>query len=1122
MKNVDILDILNELKAHGAIAVLEHGKLQIKKPAEAKLDAVLIEQLKDNKSAIIDFLSSSERTTAIEKIEVIDRNMARIPLSYSQERIWFIDKFEGSTSYHIPTLRKITGALNVQALQKAFSGVINRHEVLRTIYQDHEGAPYQEILAEKDWSFDVLDFCRASHGEIIDFINRETNRPFKLHRDPSVRAILLKATDDCHYFSIVIHHIATDGWSIPIFYNDLIQHYDAFLAGKEPDLPKLNLQYVDFAAWQRKKWDRTTIDNKLDYWQQKLSEYEPLKLNTDFPRKAVKSTSGSVLNYLIPQKVSDKVNQQCAEHGFTLYMYLLAAYKVLLYKYTGQRDLIVGSPIANRQHRDIESLIGFFVNTVPMRSVIDPSISFRDFLSDIKETALGAFQNQDVPIEKIIEKVEDTRDVSQSTLIQSMFVLQNTPEGNVKKVSDIKLEWETTSTESSKFELTFTVVQNEHGFGVYAIYCDDLFKEETMTNMVNHLEVILNAVSENPDIAIAEIPLLNDEEKSEVMAHELQTYPFENVAARVKKWAEETPDQPAVHFKGESIDFQSLEQKANQLAQILTSKGIKKGDHVPVIMDRSMEHVISCLAILKCGAVFAPLSVNWPANRLIEIVSSLNAKATLTNRSDIANKECPFELLLVDYNHIDGKDHTVLTAIEATDPMYIFHTSGTTGKPKAVVVPHSGVFNRLAWMTDYYGVQTAQSVLCNTLPIFDSSVWQVFWPLMNGGQTVLPSEDEVYTPQYFMKLVNKYQITMTDFVPSLFSTLVPVLAEEGRKDELNSLKQIVIGGEEIPVQAVNQFKSIYPEIGITNLYGPTEASIGCIFYEIDNTDNTIIPIGRPIPNARIMVVDENNRITPKGVPGELLLGGLPLAKGYLQAEKTREKFISNPETGDTEDRWYRTGDLVRWSPEGQLLFMGRIDNQLKLRGYRIEPGEIEVHIMESGQAAQSKVLKQDDIEQLVAYIVPKASYVETVLVSELKASLPEYMVPTHWITLDNMPVDASGKVLRNALPPVTHESSINLGAIEGPDSDIEEELVKIWSVLLERSEKEIDVKTNFFALGGHSLLVIRLAYQIEKEFSVELSLKELFSYATVKDLAGLIELEKGFKEPKAAHQSFDL
>lgn len=1122
MMNVDILNLLNELKARGVMIVLDNGKLQIKKPTQVKLESGLIESVKQNKTAIIDFLSSSERTSAIENIEVIDRSLEHIPLSYSQERIWFIDKFEGSISYHIPTLRKITGKLNVEALKGAFNRVVSRHEILRTVYRDHEGVPFQRVLDETNWPIDILDFSKASYGEIMEFINRETNRPFKLDQEPSIRAILVQAADDCYYFSMVIHHIAADGWSIPIFYNDLIQLYDAHLVGKEADLPTLNLQYMDYAFWQRKKWDRNTIDDKLVYWENKLVGYEPLKLNTDYPRKAIKSTSGSVFYYLMPKGLSDQINLQCANQGYTLYMFLLAAYKVLLYKYTGQRDLIIGSPIANRQHRDIESLIGFFVNTVPMRSVINPDQPFSEFLQEIKETALGAFQNQDVPIEKIIEKVESTRDISQSTLIQSLFVLQNTPEGNVKEVSDIKLEWETTDTISSKFELTFTAVQQTKGLGVYAIYCDELFKEETMVQMVHHLESILKIVSEQPSITISDISLLAPQEKEEVMAFQSKDYPFQNIAKLIQLRSADFAEKTAVHFNETSIDYKTLEQKANQLAHLLSAKGVRKGDHVPVLMSRSIEHVISCLAILKCGAVFAPLGINWPESRVAEILASLNAPIVLTNQPSVANKESPSVVELVRFQEIQGDDTPVLIPVAAEDPMYIFHTSGTTGKPKAVVVPHAGVYNRLAWMTDYYSEAVAQSVLCNTLPIFDSSVWQIFWPLMNGGQTVLPSEEEIYTPQYFMNLVDKYQITMTDFVPSLFSTLVPVLVEEGQLQQLNSLKQIVIGGEEIPVQAVNQFKSIYPEVGITNLYGPTEASIGCIFHEIETTDNKIIPIGKPIPNVKTMIVDENNRMSPKGVPGELLLGGVALAKGYLQAGKTKERFIANPESGDSNDRFYRTGDLVKWSDEGHLLYLGRIDNQLKLRGYRIEPGEIESHIMDSGQVAQCKVLKQENLEQLVAYVVPKASYVESVMVAELKASLPEYLVPTYWVTLDDMPVDSSGKVLRKQLPLLTHESNKFQGTIEGAQTVIEKQMVKIWAELLERPESEIDIKSNFFALGGHSLLVIRLAYKIEKEFSVEMSLKELFSYATIQELSGLIELEKGYKEPTAAHQSFDL
>ncbi|MDW3194552.1 MAG: condensation domain-containing protein [Cytophagales bacterium] len=518
MMKVDILDLLNDLKAQGVMAVLENGKLQINKPNQVTLESALIDRIQENKSAIIDFLGSSEEITQIADMAVIDRSMARIPLSYAQERIWQTGQLEGSSSYHIPAICKISGALNVSALKKAFECVINRHEVLRTIYPDHKGSPYQEILPQKAWTFDVLDFSRASYAEIKDFLTRETNRPFKLTQKAPIRAILVKAKDNAHYFSMAIHRIAADGPSIPVLQNELIQHYYSCNEGKTAELPQLELQYVDYACWQRKQWDCKAINNQLDYWTSKLSGYEPLNFNADFSPETDRSSRRSVVNHMISRELSAKVNQQCTDHNVSPYMYLLAAYKVLLSQYTGQKDVIVGSPFANRPHQNIESLIGFFVNTVPLRTVIDSSNSFADLLSEIRETVLAAFQNQDAPIEKIIEKVGGTQDINQSTLIQSQFILQDKPETSLQEVSDIKMEWETTCIEDAMAALTFMVVPNPAGITIQANSCDKLFKEETLINLVDHFENILNAVVKDPSLVIADLPKMSIEEMEEAMA----------------------------------------------------------------------------------------------------------------------------------------------------------------------------------------------------------------------------------------------------------------------------------------------------------------------------------------------------------------------------------------------------------------------------------------------------------------------------------------------------------------------------------------------------------------------------------------------------------------------------
>lgn len=496
------------------MAVLENGKLQINKPNQVKLEPTLVDRIQENKSAIINFLGSSDET----QIAAVDRNKKHFPLSYQQERSLQFDRLEGYASNHLPTLCKITGALDVSVLQNAYANVINQHEVLRTVYQHNEGTPYQEILPQEDWGFDVLDFCRASSGEIMAFLTRESRRSFKLEKGPSIRAILVKSDVNCHYFSLVVHNISADRSSIPVFCNDLIQHYEALLTGKALDTVPLNLQYVDYACWQREKWDRETIDNKLGFWYNKLSGYAPLQLNDNSLSPVDTRKQGSVIDQKISKEVRDRVIQRCLDHDVTLYMYLLAAYKILLYQYTGESDLIVGSPVSNQQNEGTVSLIGDFVNTLPLRSEIDPSNSFTDFLSEICETVMCAVQNQEVPIEKIITGVEDIQDITESALIQTILVLDHAPEANVQEVGGVKFEWETIATVSDKSDLTFTVVQKANELIVNVNYSKKLFSDETIIGLINHLENILNAVTENPEIAVSEVPLMMVGESEEVLA----------------------------------------------------------------------------------------------------------------------------------------------------------------------------------------------------------------------------------------------------------------------------------------------------------------------------------------------------------------------------------------------------------------------------------------------------------------------------------------------------------------------------------------------------------------------------------------------------------------------------
>ncbi|MBL3659086.1 non-ribosomal peptide synthetase [Fulvivirga sediminis] len=1118
------LNILNELKSSGSYAYIEDGKLQIKKPKQTTISPVLIADIRENKQAIFDFLSLSESSASNEKISSESRkDFDKLPLSCSQERIWFIDQFEGSTPYHMPTLRRIRGKLDLEALQYAFTAVINRHEILRTIYKEDEGNPFQVILdPSNEWPISRLYLPDMSHEEVMQLATEETQKAFNLSEDISLRATLITISEESHYFIIVMHHISSDGWSIPIFYSELMELYQSKRENRISNLKDLELQYADYACWQRKQLENNALDGKLTYWENKLTGYEPLNLPTDYPRPTVKSSSGALHSGMVSTEVSQSISELCSKTETTQYMFLLAALDVLLHKYTGQYDIVMGSPIANRLHKETEPLIGFFLNTVALRSTFKGMDTFEELLKQVRNTSLEAFQYQDVPIEKIIERVESNRDISRSTLIQTLFVFQNTPEGESKELTDIQLAWESVGQHTSKFDLTFTITSTAHGLRIYITYCDDLFKEMTIKRMMNHYKNILKHVVKDPTISIDNINILTQEEQNALLRYEQSAYGFENIYEIIQATAKQSPDLVAAHYKNSQLSYGELNGKANMLAHKLQERGVVPGNFVPVVMSRGLDYIISALAILKCGGAFAPLSIHWPTTRLEEILESLSSKVILTNAKGQAVSKLTSDLLIqVDADQLGYSDDDVAVVASSDDAMYVFHTSGTTGKPKGVVVAHGGVMNRLNWMNEYFGKDAAKSVLRTTQHIFDSSVWQIFWPLMNEGQTVIPSEDELLSAKYFKELVSGFNITTTDFVPALFSEIVHELLEQGISDELLSLREIVIGGEEIQVESVNQFKNIYQEVRITNLYGPTEASIGCVFHEVKGTNNKVIPIGKPIANAQVLVVSDGGQLAPVGVTGELYIGGIPVGLGYLQQDKTGASFVPNPVTGNGEEKWYKTGDLVKWTTDGDLLFMGRKDDQIKLRGYRIEPAEIESHIMGTDMAQSCKVILQEVSyrKYLVAYVIPSPQYNEDELMANLREGLPDYMVPAFIVSLPKFPLDSNGKINKKELKV---DTLIAEEAVNGATTDTEAKLVNIWADLLGVPEDNIDVKKTFFELGGHSLLVIRLAYQVEKQFGIQLSLKQFFNFSSIVELGKLIDISKPAEIQQSQEKLYDL
>ena len=1115
MNDDGVAGILYKAHENGVSISLNGDGLKLKFDKAKRPDPKFLSLLKGNKQALIDFLRSDlavrEGISTKERIAVFDRQTIRnIPLSFAQERLWFIDRLQGSTNYHIVNTLHMKGLLNKDALVYAICEIVNRHEVLRTVFREEDGEVYQVLLEKGNVNLQLVDGI-SGEEELKRFIHQESIRPFDLSRDPMLRAHLVVISETEHIFVLVLHHIATDGWSQSILIEELSELYEAKRSNRTPVLSVLPVQYADYSVWQRNYLSGEVLERKLKYWETKLSNAAALHLPLDYSRPVVQSVRGSFLNLTIDRTLSDQLQVLAGREGVTLFMLLLTVFKVLLHRYSGQTDISVGSPTANRSHQETEPLIGFFVNTLVLRSDLSGNPVFKDLLSQVKRTTLEAYTHQDVPFEKIVERVEKSRDMSRSPLFQVMFSFQNTTEGEGQNSpEDLALSTVSSGLIQSKFDLSLDAALSGKELSLSFIYCLDLFAHEKIKQMMIHYEQLLKAAVTYPNEKISVWKMLAEEEEHRILKQfndtVIDTGVSKNILELFEEQADLTPQHCAVIFEGEQITYQELNGRSGFLALDLIDKGIKPGCFVPIVMSRGIDYVVSVLAILKTGAGCVPLSIYWPSTRLKSIFQELGATVILSNQQGLQVSELQDDarIMLIDYKKLGlTRFNLPRGKITLNSPIYVYYTSGTTGKPKGVILSHKGILNRFLWMNHYFGRDSAACVLRTTKHIFDSSIWQIFWPLINGGKTVIPSEREVFDLNYFTSLVNEFGVTMTDFVPALFNELVKDVLQVGKGPVMNCLKDIVIGGEAITVSSVNHFRKYYPRIRLTNLYGPTEASIGCIAYKLTEDHYTSIPIGRPISNTKIFILDRYRNPQPVGVEGELNISGTCLAKGYfLNTVQTEKSFVLNTVTNESNDfsLLYRTGDLARWLPDGNIEYLGRLDDQVKIRGYRIELGEIESVLEQHPGVKQCAVVIREDLsgdKKLTGYIVPLGSFDRKSLHEYLRSQLPQYMVPPLLVELKEMPLTSSGKINKKGLPdpefPVMEEHV-------APANVTEEMLVRIWSEVLHIREDQISINDNFFELGGHSLLVIRVVSHIRKDLKKEVSVKDVFMKPTIRSL----------------------
>ena len=1040
------------------------------------------------------------------------------PLSFAQERLWFLDQLEPNRAiYNESSALRLGGPLDVNALQRALDAIVARHEVLRTSFSTLDEIPVQVIRRDRHIDLRLTDLSQVSvferEAEIQRLLKEEVRRPFNLSSDLMLRSCLLKLAPEEHILLLVMHHIASDGWSMGVFFRELGSLYEVFSLGKLSTLAPLPIQYADYAVWQRKRLQRSDIERQLSYWKKQLSGAPILELPTDRSRPAVQSYSGARSPVVLPKTLTEGLKSLGRQERASLFMVLLTAFKVLLYRYTGQDDIVIGSPAAGRSRVETEGLIGFFVNNLVLRTNLSGNPSFRELLARARSVALNGYEHQDLPFEKLVQELRPERDLSLSPLFQVSFALQNVP---IRRVTLPRLAVGIMETHNgaSKFDISLALKEDDEGLKGFFEYSTDLFDEDTITRMIGHYGRLLQRVIENPDNRISELPILTKAEKHQLLVDWNDTktdYPRETCIydvfeAQVKR----TPDASAVVFQDKQFSYRELNARANQLAHYLRDRGVGPEIPVGICIDRSVEMLVGLLGVLKAGGAYVPLDPNYPKERLAFMLKDIQAPVLLTQQQLI--KKLPGyqgQLICIDADGEIINKQSEDNPVHATTPAnlaYVIYTSGSIGKPKGVMISHRGLVNYLTWCIKAYEVEQGRGAPVHSSISFDLTITALFAPLLIGREVHLLSEkSEVETLSAALQTGANFSLVKT--TPAHLLLLSRQLLH---KETDGGARTFVIGGENLLAESIAFWQDFVPNSILVNEYGPTECVVGCCFYQIPKgrLKSGSVPIGRPVANTQIYILDSHLQPVPIGVPGELHVGGDGLARGYLnRPDLTAEKFIPNPFSAEPGARLYKTGDLVRYLPDGNIEFVDRIDNQVKVRGFRIELGEIETVLGQHTAVQQVIALAREDgtgDKRLVAYVVLEQERTATTneLREFLKEQLPDYMVPSLFVFVDSLPLTPNGKIDHRALPAPNGEGHRSDTEYVAPVNPLESQLVEIWEEFL--PAHPIGTRDNFFYMGGHSLLAARLMQRIQEVSGKKLPLSVLFTEPTIEQLAQTI------------------
>src|ERR1043165_215692 len=1011
------------------------------------------------------------------------------PLSFAQQRMWFLDQLEPeSPLYNIHMGVELSGPLNVSVLQRSIAEILRRHEALRTTFTVIDNRPVQVINQHAIFKLPVIDLQQFDESErrlkVTQCAEEDARRRFDLTKVPLLRANLLRLGETEHVLLLTIHHIISDGWSVGVFVRELAALYEAYTAGRPSPLPELSIQYADFAGWQREWLQGERLEAQLSYWRAQLADVPSLlDLPTDSPRPPVQSYRGGHEALLLSASLSRSLKDLSRGEGATLFMTLLTAFSTLLYRYAGQRDILVGTPIANRNHAETESLIGFFVNTLVFRTRLADQTTFRELLVQVREMALEAYAHQDLPFEKLVEELQPERSLSHSPVFQVMLDLQNEPMHDLE-LHGLHLTPLPFDSLMAKFDLVLTVGETDGRLSGQLEYNTDLFDAATVKRMARHLEQLLEAAVANPDEQVSRLRLLSDDERREILFDWNDTRVANEPALCVHELFEQQaaaqPQALALVHKHQRLTYRELNERANQLAHYLIGLGVGPESLVGVCFERSIGAVVAILGVLKAGAGYLPLDPSHPRERLSRMLSDAGAQVVITP-----------EYLERNADEIETQINADLkTAIDSKNLAYMIYTSGSTGKPKGVQVSHCNLVHSTRARFHYYQ-EPVNSFLLLSPFAFDSSVAGLFWTLCRGGMLVIPEEDSHQDPAYLADLIARHSVSHLLGLPSFYELIL----RHARVEHLTSLRTVIVAGEPCPPELVQRHLETLPQTSLFNEYGPTEATVWSTVHECDSPAAQI-PIGRPVANTQIYVLGPQLQPAPIGVRGEVYIGGDGVARGYHNhPDLTAERFVPDPFGVKPGARLYKTGDLARFLPDGKIEYGGRNDFQVKLRGYRIELGEIDLALAQHPEVNEAVVLAN---ERLTAYVVGTVQAKE--LKEFLKERLPEYMVPSAFVLLDALPLTSTGKVDRNAL---TDQIGVEVGEENvAPRTALEQVLARIFAEVL--SLERAGVNESFFDLGGHSLLATQVMSRVREIFQLELPLRTLFRSPTIAAFAAAI------------------